>query len=67
MRAFFFSVYTMSENDSRVEASKRMKYAQLHYELSKLSKSMEVFGRNVNKMNEQAPALLKMNTLHSAM
>ncbi|CAO3704115.1 unnamed protein product [Rhizopus stolonifer] len=57
----------MSESDSRAQSSKRKKYAQLHHELDKLSKNMEDLYKNFNKMNEQAPSLLKTSTFHTAM
>ncbi|CAO3689123.1 unnamed protein product [Rhizopus microsporus] len=41
-----------------------MKYAQLHYELNKLTKNIQELDQHFKQTNEQVPALLKMSTLH---
>ncbi|CEJ02289.1 hypothetical protein G6F70_007898 [Rhizopus microsporus] len=57
----------MSESDSKSRSNKPMKYAQLHYELNKLTKNIQELDQHFKQTNEQVPALLKMSTLHAAM
>lgn len=55
------------EEVSKVQASKKMKYAKLRDELQQLEKNIQTLDSNIKVTAEQVPSFRKMGTLHASM